>query len=65
MKTHRNEDHVADPSAEPQQADGESVGLFGYGHRAHKPDPDASYGFEPGPKRILPADQKRRWRVPG
>jgi hypothetical protein len=64
MRTHRNEDH-ADPSAEPRQADSDAPGLFGYGHRAHMPDPDASYGFDPGPRRVLPVEEHRRWRVTG
>jgi hypothetical protein len=38
---------------------------FGYGHRAHSPDPNASYGFDPGEPRTLPHDRKKRWKVPG
>ncbi|MGD9912890.1 MAG: hypothetical protein AB7S80_02325 [Rhizobiaceae bacterium] len=38
---------------------------LGYGHRAHEPDPKASYGFEPGASRVLPVKRGQRWRVPG
>lgn len=38
---------------------------LGYGHRAHDPDPNASYGFEPEAARVLPVKSKQRWRVPG
>lgn len=38
---------------------------LGYGHRAHSPDPNASYGFNPGKPRTLPHDKKKRWKVPG
>jgi hypothetical protein len=37
----------------------------GYGHPAHRPDPNARYGFDPGPPRTLPRDAEKRWRVPG
>jgi hypothetical protein len=68
MKTHpsqdqapRRETHAADHT----QADREPAGPYGYGHRAHKPDPTASYVFQPGPPRTLPVEKRRRWRVPG
>lgn len=35
--------------------DGDGRVPYGYGHRAHRPDPDARYGFDPGPPRILPS----------
>lgn len=38
---------------------------FGYGHRAHSPDPTARYGFGPGEPRALPVEERLRWRVPG
>ena len=37
---------------------------LGYGHPAHKPDPDATYAFEPGQWRVLPVRKDKRWRVP-
>jgi hypothetical protein len=33
---------------------------FGYGFPAHRPDPSASYGFNPGPARTLPVRDARR-----
>lgn len=33
---------------------------FGYGHPAHRPDPSAAYGFNPGPARTLPVRRDRR-----
>jgi hypothetical protein len=38
---------------------------LGYGHRAHRPDPEARYGFGPGEPRLLPVEERLRWRVPG
>src|SRR5690606_4639880 len=38
---------------------------FGYGHPAHRPDPQATYFFNPGPWRLLPTRADRRWRTPG
>lgn len=38
---------------------------YGFGHPAHKPDPNARYGFESGNWRVLPVKDDRRWRVPG
>jgi len=66
MKTHPDEDHVSrrDPPA-ADQADGDFRGPYGFGRRAYKPDPSANYVFEPGPPRVLPVEQRRRWRVPG
>lgn len=37
----------------------------GYGHAAHKPDPQATYTFEPGPPRTLPVEARKRWKVSG
>lgn len=36
------------------QADGDWRGPYGFGHRAYRPDPDATYVFDPGPPRTLP-----------
>jgi hypothetical protein len=49
------------PIAEPPSVDP----MTGYGHPAHRPDPNATYRFEPGPRRTLPVDPRRRWRLPG
>ncbi len=38
---------------------------LGYGHRAHSPDPNATYAFSPGKPRLLPSDKSKRWTVPG
>ena len=40
---------------------GDFRGPFGYGHRAYRPDPGATYVFEPAP-RVLPVNPRRRWR---
>jgi hypothetical protein len=34
--------------------EGDWRGPYGYGHRAYRPDPEAQYGFDPGPTRTLP-----------
>jgi hypothetical protein len=41
---------VFDPTLVTSDFDGE---IYGYGHRAHRPDPFASYVFKPGPPRTL------------
>lgn len=69
MTIHRKGDHD-DPSVRPVQVASDAAGLSGrletgYGHRAYQPDPNAHYGFDPGPPRTLPKDKKQRWRVPG
>ena len=51
-----------EPSAETV---GEPNRVLGYGHKAHSPDPEATYGFDPGPNRLLPRTDKKRWRVTG
>lgn len=51
-----------DPASE--SAEGDYV-PYGFGHPAHKPDPNARYGFEPGETRLLPVEPSRRWKVPG
>jgi hypothetical protein len=33
---------------------GDFRGPYGFGRPAHRPDPDAKYGFEPDPNRALP-----------
>lgn len=53
----------ATTAAAPPAPQDESA--IGYGHRAHSPDPNASYGFNPGEPRTLPRDKKKRWKVPG
>lgn len=35
---------------------------YGYGHPAHRPDPDARYEFKPEISRVLPVNAKIRWR---
>jgi hypothetical protein len=34
---------------------------FGYGFPAHRPDPSAAYGFNPGPPRTLPVRDRRAY----
>ena len=53
---------VYDPEAPRSGASGDFRGGYGYGHRAHKPDPDARYGFEPQGVRPLPVKARNRWR---
>jgi hypothetical protein len=54
---------VYDPEVPVTGADGDFRGSYGYGHRAHKPDPDARYGFEPDTVvRPLPVKARNRWR---
>jgi len=53
---------VYDPEAPGSGASGDFRGGYGYGHRAHKPDPDARYGFEPQGVRPLPVKARNRWR---
>jgi hypothetical protein len=36
------------------QKAGDFRGPYGFGRPAHRPDPDARYGFEPDPNRALP-----------
>lgn len=49
---------------EPEPADADYV-PYGFGHPAHKPDPNAKYGFEQDQHRPLPVKPDRRWRVSG
>ena len=37
----------------------ERDGTFGYGHRAHRPDPNAHYGFAPKPERLLASSRPK------
>jgi hypothetical protein len=37
-----------------QQKAGDFRGPYGFGRPAHRPDPDAKYGFAPDPNRALP-----------
>ncbi|MBN9079109.1 MAG: hypothetical protein BGN87_19465 [Rhizobiales bacterium 65-79] len=53
---------VYDPEATAAGPSGDFRGRYGYGHRAHKADPDASYGFEPDGVRPLPVRTRSRWR---
>jgi hypothetical protein len=53
---------VYDPEVPATDARGDFRGGYGYGRRAHKPDPDARYGFEPEGVRPLPARKRSRWR---
>lgn len=61
------EDRPADPppaiSGDVPEATQKSQ--LGYGHRAHSPDPNATYAFNPGQPRLLPRDKSKRWTVPG
>lgn len=45
------------PPADAAPSPAEDARPYGYGHRAHQPDPDAHYVFEPGPPRTLPPAQ--------
>jgi hypothetical protein len=42
------------PGRSEQQKAGDFRGPYGFGRPAHRPDPDAKYGFEPDPNRALP-----------
>ena len=53
---------VYDPEAQTPGPSGDFRGRYGYGHRAHKADPAASYGFEPDGVRPLPVRTRSRWR---
>jgi hypothetical protein len=53
---------VYDPEAQAAGPSGDFRGRYGYGHRAHKADPGASYGFEPDSVRPLPVKTRSRWR---
>jgi hypothetical protein len=39
--------------------------VYGYGHPAHRPDPDGTYAFKPGVRRVLPVRSDKRWHVTG
>lgn len=53
---------VYDPEVPASGPSGDFRGRYGYGHRAHKPDPEARYGFEPEGVRPLPVKTRSRWR---
>jgi hypothetical protein len=53
---------VYDPEVPKSDASGDFRGRYGYGHRAHKADPVATYGFEPESVRPLPVKARSRWR---
>ena len=59
-----NTEPLKQPDEQAAPADGDYV-PYGFGHPAHKPDPDAKYGFDLRECRPLPIDRERRWRVPG
>ena len=39
------------------QPEADFRGAYGYGRRAHRPDPDARYGFAPEPDRPLTPEE--------
>ena len=45
-----------------RKALGDFGGSFGYGRPAHKPDPQARYGFKMEQSRVLPVRKESRWR---
>ena len=51
------------PAAAAQETEptGDQNGEFGFGRRAHTPDPNATYEFKPE-DRVLPLNPKTRWR---
>ena len=49
----------AAPSFNRDKNEGDGNGPYGYGHRAHQPDPAAHYGFAPKPERLLPSSRPR------
>ncbi len=68
MKIHPSTDHLEshDRLTTDQPLAGQQLPRHhGFGHKAYQPDPAASYGFDPGPPRVLPTEPRRRWRVPG
>lgn len=53
---------VPEAESPPQKPDEQKHIEEGYGHPAHRPDPTAKYGFDPGPRRTLAVDPRKRWR---
>ena len=56
-------DEPGEAAARPVASEGgagEAAGTYGYGHRAHQPDPAAHYGFSPQPQRLLPSSRPAR-----
>jgi hypothetical protein len=45
---------AAKPKGAEEDAKGDFAAPYGYGHKAHSPDPKASYGFDLGPPKTLP-----------
>jgi hypothetical protein len=41
------------PNRSDREGAGDFRGPYGFGRPAHRPDPDAKYGFEPDPTRAL------------
>lgn len=62
MQTEKDSEKRDQPQ---EEAAAQSDRTLGYGHKAHSPDPDAKYGFDPGPNRLLPRTEDKRWRVTG
>lgn len=56
------EPEVDRPAPADQAVSGDFGGAYGYGHPAHRPDPDARYSFNPNSLRVLPVDKRSRWR---
>lgn len=52
------------PVFDPERGNHVTV-RFGYGHPAHQPDPDGTYVFKPGVRRVLPVRADKRWHVTG
>lgn len=68
MKIHPSKDHADGhdgPSTDQPPAEQQLPSRHGFGHKAYQPDPAASYGFDPGPPRVLPTEPRRRWRLSG
>lgn len=52
---------VINPAGPARRARG--IVRFGYGHPAHRPDPLATYAFNPGPPRTFPVQGTRGLRL--
>ncbi len=56
----REKRSAAEMEGQGSSPQGDWRGPYGYGHRAHRPDPTASYAFDPGPPRSLPPGEAAR-----